>query len=166
MAYPFIDLEKTTDAKLIQHLAKNCGIEKEAGTPREQLIAEIIEFEELNNLSRPVDLLPADMRPTMVVEATANLPEKLEIPIRKHKRVKIKINEDTTINGTGNVYVRVNEYEALIKRNTEVEVPLPVYKMLIDAVETKGTQNADGSINFRDVPAYNVTYIGEVFYEF
>ena len=74
MAYPFIDLEKTATAKLIAHLAKQCGVEKEATTPREQLVEAIIEFEEANNLSRPVDLLPADMRPTLVVEATAELP--------------------------------------------------------------------------------------------
>ena len=162
MAYPFIDLEKTATAKLIAHLAKQCGVEKEATTPREQLVEAIIEFEEANNLSRPVDLLPADMRPTLVVEATAELPKKLEIPVRKHKKVKIRINEDTTVNGSGDVYARVNEYEALIKRNTEVEVPLPVYQMLINAIETKGLQNKDGSLTFRDVPSYNVTYLGEV----
>ena len=66
------------------------------------------------------------------------------------------------LNGTGDVYVRVNEYEALIKRNTDVEVPLPVYQMLINAIETKGQQNKDGSLTFRDVPSYNVTYLGEV----
>ena len=162
MAYPFIDLEKTASAKLIAHLAKQCGVEKDAETPRDQLIEAIIEFEEANNLSRPVDLLPADMRPTLVVEATAELPKQLEIPIRKHKKIKIRINEDTGLNGTGDVYVRVNEYEALIKRNTDVEVPLPVYQMLINAIETKGQQNKDGSLTFRDVPSYNVTYLGEV----
>ena len=76
-------------------------------------------------------------------------------------KIKIKINEDTTVNGRGDVYVRVNEYEALIKRNTAVDVPLPVYQMLMNSVETKGTQLADGSIEFREVPAYNVTYLGE-----
>ena len=162
MAYPFIDLENTTDAKLIAHLAKQCGVEKEAGTAREELVKEIIEFEELNNLSRPIDLLPASMRPVNVVEAVAELPKQLEVPIRKHPKVKIKINEDTSLNGKGDVYVRVNEYEALIKRNTPVEVPLPVYRMLMDAVETKGEQNKDGSLSFRDVPSYNVTYMGEV----
>ena len=161
MAYQFIDLEKSTDAKLIAHLAKQCGVEKEADTPREQLVNAIIEFEELNNLSRPVDLLPADMRPTMIVEATAELPKQLEVPIRKHPKVRIKINEDSSLNGTGNVYVRVNEYEALIKRNTEVEVPVPVYQMLTQAIETKGLQNPDGSLTFRDVPSYNITYLGE-----
>lgn len=161
MAYPFIDLEKSTDAKLIAHLAKQCGVEKEANTPRDQLVNAIIEFEELNNLSRPVDLLPADMRPTMIVEATAELPKQLEVPIRKHPKVRIKINEDSSLNGTGNVYVRVNEYEALIKRNAEVEVPAPVYQMLTQAIETKGLQNPDGSLTFRDVPSYNITYLGE-----
>ena len=161
MAYQFIDLEKSTDAKLIAHLAKQCGVEKEADTPRDQLVNAIIEFEELNNLSRPVDLLPADMRPTMIVEATAELPKQLEVPIRKHPKVRIKINEDSSLNGTGNVYVRVNEYEALIKRNAEVEVPAPVYQMLTQAIETKGIQNPDGSLTFRDVPSYNITYLGE-----
>ena len=161
MAYPFIDLEKTATAKLIAHLAKQCGVEKEADTQREQLVEAVLEFEEANNLSRPVDLLPADLRPVLVVEASAELPSKLEIPIRKHKKIKIKINEDTTVNGRGDVYVRVNEYEALIKRNTAVDVPLPVYQMLMNSVETKGTQLADGSIEFREVPAYNVTYMGE-----
>ena len=110
MAYPLIELENTTDAKLIAHLAKQCGVEKEAGTPREQLVEAIIEFEELNNLSRPADLLPASMRPTVTIEASADLPEKLEMPVRKHPKVKIKINEDTSVNGKGDVYVRVNEY--------------------------------------------------------
>ena len=161
MAYPFIDLEKTATAKLIAHLAKQCGVEKEADTPREQLVEAVLEFEEANNLSRPVDLLPADLRPVLVVEASAELPSKLEIPIRKHKKIKIKINEDTTVNGRGDVYVRVNEYEALIKRNTAVNVPLPVYQMLLNAVETKGVQLQDGSLDYREVPAYNVTYMGE-----
>ena len=161
MAYTFIELENTTDAKLIAHLAKQCGVEKEAGTPREQLVEAIIEFEELNNLSRPADLLPASMRPTVTIEASADLPEKLEMPVRKHPKVKIKINEDTSVNGKGDVYVRVNEYEALIKRNTPVDVPAPVYQMLINAVEVKGEQNKDGSIDFREVPSYNVTYLGE-----
>ena len=89
MAYPFIDLEKTASAKLIAHLAKQCGVEKDAETPRDQLVEAIIEFEEANNLSRPVDLLPADMRPVLVVEATAELPKQLEIPVRKHKKIKI-----------------------------------------------------------------------------
>lgn len=161
MAYPFIDLEKTATAKLIAHLAKQCGVEKETDTPREQLVEAVLEFEEANNLSRPVDLLPADLRPVLVVEASAELPSKLEIPIRKHKKIKIKINEDTTVNGRGDVYVRVNEYEALIKRNTAVDVPLPVYQMLLNAVETKGVQLQDGSLDYREVPAYNVTYMGE-----
>lgn len=161
MAYPFIDLEKTATAKLIAHLAKHCGVEKETDTPRDQLVEAILEFEEANNLVRPADLLPVELRPVTVVEATAELPAQLEIPIRKHKKIKIKINEDTTVNGRGDVYVRVNEYEALIKRNTAVDVPLPVYQMLMNSVETKGTQLADGSIEFREVPAYNVTYLGE-----
>lgn len=161
MAYPFIDLEKTATAKLIAHLAKQCGVEKETDTPRDQLVEAILEFEEANNLARPADLLPAELRPVTVVEATAELPAQLEIPIRKHKKIKIKINEDTTVNGRGDVYVRVNEYEALIKRNTAVDVPLPVYQMLMNSVETKGTQLADGSIEFREVPSYNVTYLGE-----
>ena len=161
MAYPFIDLEKTATPKLMDHLAKQCGVEKETDTPREQLIEAILEFEEANNLVRPADLLPIELRPVMVVEATAELPKQLEIPIRKHKKIKIKINEDTTLNGRGDVYVRVNEYEALIKRNTPVEVPMPVYQMLMNAIETKGVQNADGSLDYREVPAYNVTYLGE-----
>ena len=161
MAYPFIDLEKTATAKLIAHLAKQCGVEKETDTPREQLVEAVLEFEEANNLSRPVDLLPADLRPVLVVEASAELPSKLEIPIRKHKKIKIKINEDTTVNDRDDVYVRVNEYEALIKRNTAVDVPLPVYQMLLNAVETKGVQLQDGSLDYREVPAYNVTYMGE-----
>lgn len=161
MAYPFIDLEKTATAKLIAHLAKQCGVEKEADTPRDQLIEAVLEFEEANNLTRPADLLPVDMRPVTVVEATAELPKQLEIPVRKHKKIKIKIHEDTTVNGRGDVYVRVNEYEALIKRNTEVEVPLPIYLMLMNAIETKGIQNPDGTLDYRDVPAYNVTYLGE-----
>ena len=161
MAYPFIDLEKSTDEKLISHLAKQCGVEKEVGTARDQLVNAVIEFEELNNLSRPIDLLPADLRPTLVVNATAELPKQLEVPIRKHQKVRIKINEDSSLNGTGNVYVRVNEYEALIKRNAEVEVPLPVYQMLTQAIETKGLQNPDGTLTYREVPSYNVTYLGE-----
>lgn len=161
MAYPFIELEKTATAKLIAHLAKQCGVEKEAGTNRADLVTAIMEFEELNNLSRPVDLLPADMRPTVIIEATAELPKKLEVPIRKHPKVKIRINEDASANGTGDVYVRVNEYEALIKRNTDVDIPLPVYQMLTQAIEIKGTQNKDGTIDYRSVPSYNVTYLGE-----
>lgn len=162
MAYPFIDLEKTTDAKLIAHLAKQCGVEKEVGTPRDQLVEAVLEFEELNGLERPVDLLPADLRPVVTVSATAELPEKLEIPIRRHPRVKIRINEDSSPNGKGDVYVSVNEYEALIKRNTEVEVPVPVYQMLLDAVEVKGTQSKDGTVSYRSVPTHNITCLGEV----
>ena len=46
MAYQFIDLEKTATPKLIAHLAKQCGVEKDVATPRDQLIEAIIEFEE------------------------------------------------------------------------------------------------------------------------
>ena len=162
MAYPFIDLEKTATAKLIAHLAKHCGVEKETDTQRDQLVEAILEFEEANNLARPADLLPVELRPVTVVEATAELPKTLEIPVRKHPRVKIKINEDTSLNGKGDVYCRVNEYEALIKRNVEVEVPMPVYRMLLDAVETKGEQLPNGDLMFREVPAYNVTYLGNL----
>ena len=54
------------------------------------------------------------------------------------------------------------EYEALVKRNTEVEVPMPVYRMLLDAVEVKGEQLPNGDLMFREVPAYNVTYLGNL----
>ena len=162
MAYSFIELEKTATAKLLAHLAKQCGVEKDAATHRDELVTAILEFEEANNLVRPVDLLPDDLRPVTVISATAELPAKLEIPVRKHPKVKIKINEDTSLNGKGDVYCRVNEYEALVKRNTEVEVPMPVYRMLLDAVEIKGEQLPNGDLMFREVPAYNVTYMGEV----
>jgi len=163
MAYQFIELEQTPLPKLIAHLAKQCGVEKEPGTERAALIDAILEFEELNGLARPVDLLPADMRPTTVIAASAELPEKLAIPIRQHPRVKIKINEDAGPNGKGDVYLRVNEYEAMVKRNTVVEVPKPVYLMLLDAVETKGELSRDGrTIVYREIPAYNVTFLGEV----
>lgn len=162
MAYSFIELEKTATAKLLAHLAKQCGVEKDAATPRDELVTAILEFEEANNLVRPVDLLPADLRPVTVISATAELPAKLEIPVRKHPKVKIKINEDTSLNGKGDVYCRVNEYEALVKRNTEVEVPMPVYRMLLDAVEVKGEQLPNGDLMFREVPAYNVTYLGNL----
>ena len=161
MAYPFIELEKSATTKLIAHLAKQCGVEKETDTPRADLVSAIIEFEELNNLSRPIDLLPADLRPTVVIEASAELPKKLEVPIRKHPKVTIRINEDASANGTGDVYVRVNEYEALIKRNVDVDIPRPVYQMLTNAIEIKGLQNKDGTIDYRSVPSYNVTYLGE-----
>ena len=107
-------------------------------------------------------MLPAELRPVVTISATAELPEELEIPIRRHPRVKIRINEDGSPNGKGDVYVSVNEYEALIKRNTEVEVPVPVYQMLLDAVEVKGTQNKDGTVSYRSVPTHNITYLGEV----
>ena len=162
MAYSFIELEKTATSKLIAHLAKQCGFEKDASTPRDELVTAILEFEEANNLVRPVDLLPDDLRPVTVISATAELPAKLEIPVRKHPKVKIKINEDTSLNGKGDVYCRVNEYEALVKRNTEVEVPMPVYRMLLDAVEVKGEQLPNGDLMFREVPAYNVTYLGNL----
>ena len=161
MAYPYIELDKTPEAKLVAHLAKQCGVQKEAGTPRQELIEAIIEFEETNNMARPVDLLPASMRPTSIVEATAELPAKVELPVRNHPRVRIIIHEEDKPGGDQPVYAHVNGYEVLIQRGKEVAIPRPVYRMLLDAVEEKGSQEKDGSITFRRVPSYNVTFLGE-----
>lgn len=82
--------------------------------------------------------------------------------IAKHKRVKILIPSTEAQGGNRPVFVGVNGVSFLIKRDEEVDVPVPVYEVLRNARHTVYKQNDDGSLVPREVPAYPFSVLSAV----
>ena len=77
-----------------------------------------------------------------------------EKDLAKQERVKIRIHSSEDDMGKDDVFVGVNAVGFLIKRDTDVEVPIGVYNVLNDAKRKLYKQNPDGSLEMREVHAY------------
>lgn len=144
MSYPFISFNSTVE-QLKTHLREHCGIEKSGS--KKELIEAILAFESENNLVRPDN------------EAKATAPvNNLELPLEKQRKVRIKIAE--TEQDRSDVYVSINDWDALIKRGVEVVVPEAVYVLLSKAGDQTFTQEKDGSLTEGFSPRYHVTLLG------
>ena len=81
------------------------------------------------------------------------------------KKVKIRIPSQGREAGTASVPVGVNGEHFLIKRDTEVVVPIGVYNALMDAQEEfceAYDENGQKKVRFRKTLRYPVVYLGEV----
>ncbi|MDC4235823.1 SAP domain-containing protein [Pasteurella multocida] len=149
MSYPFISLNSKAE-ELKAHLRDVCGIEKN-GTKKE-LVDAILEYEKTNGLERNDG---KDKSGDVEVPS-----DDVDLPLNKQKEVKIKIAES---NGDrSDVYVSINDWDALIQRNKEVVIPESVFKLLSSAGDYTYSQNDDGSLDEVFVPRYNITYLGYV----
>ncbi len=149
MSYPFISLNSKAE-ELKAHLRDVCGIEKN-GTKKE-LVDAILEYEKTNGLER---------NDGKDKSGDAEVPsDDVDLPLNKQKKVKIKIAES---NGDrSDVYVSINDWDALIQRNKEVVVPESVFKLLSSAGDYTYSQNDDGSLEEGFVPRYNIIDLGYV----
>ncbi|WP_424407433.1 SAP domain-containing protein [Pasteurella sp. PK-2025] len=151
MSYPFISLTSKVE-ELKAHLRDVCGIEKD-GTKNE-LIDAILEYEKANGLERN------NNKPDNTESDEEILSDKIDLPLNKQKKVRIKIAES---NGDrSDVYVSINDWDALIQRNKEVVIPEPAYILLSSAGDNTYEQNKDGSLEEVFVPRYNITFLGYV----
>ncbi|WP_101774974.1 hypothetical protein [Pasteurella oralis] len=149
MSYPFISLNSKAE-ELKAHLREVCGIEKD-GTKKD-LTEAILEYEKANGLERDNG---KDKPPV-----PSGLSDDAGLPLSKQKKVKIKIAES---NGDrSDVYVSINDWDALIQRNKEVVVPESVFKLLSNAGDQTYSQNRDGSLDEAFVPRYNIAFLGYV----
>lgn len=83
--------------------------------------------------------------------------------LRAEPKVKIKVHKTGRPEESADVYVGVNGIGFQIQRGVEVEVPLPVLKVLEDAIQTAyvETPTADGKSEYKPHPvqAYPFTRI-------
>lgn len=70
------------------------------------------------------------------------------------KKVKIRITSTDDSEGQQPVFVGVNGVAFLIRRDEDVEVPVPVYEVLANARQTVFKQESDGTLTPREVPRY------------
>lgn len=155
MAYPFIDLKKATKEELVAHLRDYCGVEKDG--KKEELVQAILDFESANGILRPdaeVQLQPQASQETQETQETQG-----DIPLLAHKRVRIIIAPSET--ETGDVYVSIGDWDALIKRGEEVSIPEPAYQLLAKSGEIRFTQNKDGTLDEYFAPRFSITVLGD-----
>lgn len=146
MSYPFIDLKKASKDELISHLREQCGVEKDG--KKEELVQTILDFETTNGLVRPDTLV----RATEKAEAA-------DLPLSAHKRVRIVIAPSET--DRDDVYVSINDWDALIKRGEEVSIPEPAYILLAKTGDKRLEQQKDGSLKEYFAPRYSITVLGD-----
>ena len=79
-----VDLNNATPADLRKYLLENFGVEKAANTSREKLVAEILEQEQANGISR-------DATTAASAEAITGAPTAEQREINAAKRVKIRV---------------------------------------------------------------------------
>lgn len=149
--YKFIDLDKSQEATLKKHLKEACGVEPAADATREALVEAIMVFEENNELLRPQELLPKEMRTDLVesAEATINT-EEVHVPIAARPKVRVIITVNGEAHKKTQEYFMLNEWNAIIKFGEEVDIPKPVYDMIRQAKEVHYDQEKDGTITPRD----------------
>lgn len=149
MAYPFIDLKKATKEELVAHLRDYCGVEKDG--KKEDLVQAILDFESANGI----------LRPDTEVQLQPQAPQETQgdIPLLSHKRVRIIIAPSET--ETGDVYVSIGDWDALIKRGEEVSIPEPAYQLLAKSGETRFKQNQDGSLTEYFATRFSITVLGD-----
>ncbi|RQM78852.1 hypothetical protein EHZ47_01805 [Aeromonas jandaei] len=148
-----IDLNNAANADLRKYLSDNFGIDKAANTSRDKLVAEIIEQEQANGITRDANTAPSQ-------EAITGTPTAEQRELNKAKKVKIKISRDPHSRGCDDVYTSINGVAYIIQRDKTVEVPEPVYQVLIQATETRYGQAEDGSLVPRTVQSYPVSLVG------
>lgn len=148
-----IDLNNAAPADLRKYLSENFGIDKAANTSRDKLVAEIIEQEQANGVTRDANTAPS-------AEAITGAPSAEQRELNKAKRVKIRISRDPHSRGNDDVYAGVNGVAYIIQREKTVEVPEPVYQVLQQATETRYWQSDDGSLVPRTVQSYPVSLVG------
>ncbi|MBS6026356.1 MAG: hypothetical protein KH899_01950 [Haemophilus pittmaniae] len=161
MSYPFIDLDKSKKGELITHLKENCGIEKKDTDSKDELINAVLEFEENAGLIRPAELMPnklangeggEKMRSAVVFSSNLN----------DYPKVRIKIHSGHEAGGEDDVLLWLNGRSFQIKRECEVEVPKPVYKLLLDSQTIIEEQDKNGeNTKRRTVQNYNISFLGD-----
>ncbi|HHE3605628.1 TPA: hypothetical protein ACPDW5_001485, partial [Pasteurella multocida] len=80
--------------------------------------------------------------------------------LNDYPKVKIVIASTSDSSGKDDVMVWLNGRSFQIKRDIEVSIPEPVYKLLLDSKTTVADQQKDGSIITRDVMNYNIAFNG------
>ena len=145
MSYPFISFNSTVE-QLKAHLREQCGIEKSGS--KKELIDAILAFEAENGLVR------SDKDGSETAAPVSNL----ELPLEKQRKVRIVIAESDQ--DRSDVYVSINDWDALIKRGVEVAVPEAVYVLLSEAGDQTFTQEKDGSLTEGFSPRYHVKLLG------
>ena len=163
MSYEFIDLDNSKVNEIKEHLENHCGIDSEAGLKKQDLIDLVISFEENNGLAREFSKLPVHLKAAVEPESESDLPKHDEPykPVVKHERVRVKLMHSEVTKGMTDLYVSVNEYNAQIPFDQEVDIPEPIFQMLNQAVKQVGKQLKNGDIQFTTVANYNVQYIGK-----
>lgn len=151
MSYPFISLNAKTD-ELKKHLRDVCGIDKN-GT-KQELIEAILAYEQANGLTRPT----ATHKGNAELSTPDTTSRNVDLPLAQQQKVRIKIAESK--DDRGDVYVSINDWDALIQRNQEVDIPEAAYLLLNSAGDTEFEQNKDGSLTEKFVPRYHITFLG------
>jgi len=149
MSYPFISLTSKVE-ELKAHLRDVCGIEKDGS--KQELVDAILEYEKANGLERNDGKDKSGDKEVSSDDA--------DLALDKQKKVKIKIAESD--GDRSDVYVSINDWDALIQRNKEVVIPESVYKLLASAGDYTYNQNKDGSLEEGFVPRYNIINLGYV----
>ncbi|WP_027697237.1 hypothetical protein [Vibrio litoralis] len=162
--YPIVNLDAQVKASLIKHLKDHCGVEMSDSDSKAELIEAIITFEENNGIERPIDLMPEAMKPSAIVGATATLnpASPKNIPIAKHERKVVIITVNGDAKGRTQEFFGLNEWRATIKFGEQVDLPVPVIKMIQQAKEKRYTQEKDGSLKQISFPSYNIEFVGVV----
>lgn len=149
MSYPFISLDAKVE-DLANHLRTHFGVEKSG--KKAELVEEILKQEELAGYIRPKS--GNESKP----EGSAENIKNTDLPLLQQKRVKIKIAPSET--ESGDVYVSIGDWDALIKRNEEVAIPESAYLLLNSAGEMRYTQNKDGTLKEYFAPRYSIIHLG------
>lgn len=159
MSYPFIDLDKSKKGELIAHLKEHCGIEKKDTDSKEDLINAVLEFEENTGLIRPTELMPAKLASEN--GDTVGSEVVFSSDLNDYPKVRIKIHSGHETGGEEDVLLWLNGRSFQIKREHEVEVPEPVYKLLLDSQTIIEEQDKNGeNTKRRTVQNYNISFLG------
>ena len=148
-----IDLNNAEPSELRTYLSENFGIDKAANTSRAKLVAAILEQEQAAGISRSQDTAASEPAKTGVTTT-----EQREI--NKTPRVKVKISRDHNSKGNDDVYASVNGVAYILQREKVVEVPRPVYEVILQAQETRYEQDEAGNLLPRMVQSYPISLVG------
>ena len=148
-----INLDTAEPSELRTYLSENFGIDKAANTAREKLVAAILEQEQAVGISRNQDNSASE-------PAKTGAPTSEQREINKTPRVKVKISRDPNSKGNDDVYASVNGVAYILQREKVVEVPRPVYEVILQAQETRYEQDEAGNLLPRMVQSYPIRLVG------
>ena len=74
--------------------------------------------------------------------------------------MKVKISRDPNSKGNDDVYASVNGVAYILQREKVVEVPRPVYEVILQAQETRYEQDEAGNLLPRMVQSYPISLVG------